>query len=389
MVMKAISILLALSVQVFGRWENPIKVLPSYEGKLSIFTDNLSGISHIVYCSTASRNLSYMRVYPNSTVSSLRAFPWSHPCSQFLTLKGFDDRRSLYLVYQAQREATGNAEPCSANARNCQDVYFAESRDGGDVWTEAVAVPRESMSDGVGREEPQVLLMNNSRIWIFYKRGGSGKGNFSYVVRAPGSSVFTREELLPIHVSRVSLAYNSFQGRSILSIFHGLSNDSRQFRYHTENNGISWQGSEDVTSICNDDSFFISPFNSMSTPLHLFAVCKDGDYVDYLQVSSDAGRTWKRHEMPQHTCTEKIVAAGNGKDKGYVAYGELTVYYMKLDKHMFTRVKSPPVPRFNSCRVLTTSYRHTKFWFWFAVMNGENFDLWVSWNNLEEDLALQ
>lgn len=376
-------------MQVLGRWEIPVKVVNSYEDKVSIFTDNANGISHVVWCSSASKYLSYIRVYSNGTTSPLESLPWKHPCSPLVSIKGFDDKKTLFLVYQAQREFAPEYKGCANDPKNCHDIYFTESHDEGLTWTTPEAVPRDDMNDKVGREEPQLLVMNNSRLWIFYKRSGSSNGNYSYVVRSPGSSTFSSEKLLPIHVSRVSIAYNDFNGESILSIYHGLWNESEEYRYYTENNGITWNGDEDVSDYCDGDSIFIAPFNSMSTPLHLFMVCKDEEYIDRLKVSTDVGKSWSTFEIPEYTCTNKILAAGNGKNDGYIAYGELSIYYMKLNENRFTRVTTPPVPRSNSCRVLTTSYRHTKFWYWFEVPNYENntYELWVVWNNLEEEIS--
>lgn len=381
-----ISILISVLVaQVLGKWDTPIKILPRTKDPSSIFTDNSNGISHIMTCNTQTAYFSYKKLYANGTVTPAITLHWDAPCTIEHKLDGPHDGKTLYLVFHGSRKRGKASLRCQDNPDGCEEVYFAESIDSGDHWTTPIATPRKDMNDRKMRRHANLLIGKEKRLWIFYATEFHIDAPCAYIMRTPGSSIFSLEVDLPINVTRTSVVYNEYQGSGIISLYYQNSERDKNYRYYTSNNGISWKGPEEF-DYCGKrgENVHKYPFNSLDTPSVLVVGCKDiksaFESVYWIARSVDAGKTWERINDCEELVYGKFNFAGD-----IFAYGAATVYYMKLKDRGFKEMGYPPTPENERCVTLTSSYKLKSYWFWYETLNrnSQNKTLWVTRGDME------
>jgi len=377
-------VILVLLVQVFGRWDNPIKVVPYSSYTVSIFTDSSNGVSHLMWCNTPTGYFSYRRLYPNGTVTPEVSLNWERPCKPEHKLNGLHDGETLYLLFQGTRKRTKDLTRCQENPDNCEEVYFAESADGGNKWIPPIPVSRKDMNDRKSRQYGKLLIGKNNRLWIFYWTTNDIDSPCGFIMRTPGSSIFSTEIILPINITRISVVHSEDEGKSIVSIYYSNSELKKNYRYYTASNGVNWIGPEEI-NYCgvSAESMYVFPFSSV--PSVIFVGCRDAKSNHWLQKSSDVGKTWERINTNSDIIFANFAFANDEKGEDIFGYGTSTVYYMRLKDKELKEMGYPPTPSNERCIALTTSYKIKSFWFWYEVkhIGSSSVSLWVTRGDME------
>lgn len=361
-------ILLLLIPLVLSKWERPVMVVPYAYTSRAIFTDSVSGVSTVVWCNHPRRNLHFRQLHPNGTVTFEKTLMLEHPCKLGYALDGPHDGKTLYLLYQGTRKRDYDRRVCRYNANNCEDVFFAESKNGGETWSEPVAVPREDMGDKTERQFAKLLVAKTGHVWIFYRMAGFYDAPYAYVMRAPGSSAFGMETVLPIRVDTSAVVYGENDGKSSVSIYYNNHDSLSRYKYYTTDNGATWLGPEQIV-YCESDSNVLSryPFNSPRVPSLFFVECRNSSYRYWLKRTYDLGKTWEPVSKSIDESSGMYTFASDGKGGGVVAYGTITVHYMDVKGNAFKEMERPPTPAMQRSIELTSSYALKKFWFWYEV----------------------
>ena len=255
-------ILLIVSSQ--SKWGTPVKVIDYAALVETIYTDE-TGISHIFNCDTRDYNLYYKRLYPNMSLSS--EVMLHDLCRSTVSIASTDNDKNLYVAYTRSRSSSSRY----------MDVAYIESHDGGKSWTKPIIVPRQNMDDEIHRYLPIVLITENKKVWIFYRKSkymspgetisalSSTDGVMNYVTKSKGSSVFQNEISVNITVKLAGVTYTKNNGKSVISIIYGGPDIKI---YYTDNNGVSWNGPRKLKVWDNYDVwmllsyFFASPFGT-------------------------------------------------------------------------------------------------------------------------------
>ena len=364
--------LLTLVIPCLANWTKPIQVINTYHANYTrpdtIFTDEGTGISHILWCHSKDHLFHYRQIKADGTVSKVIIFNWKYLCTSKYIISGFHDKKSLYIVYQGKRSMS--TKNCIEDPKGCNDIYFSESSNGGITWLAPIAVPRKNMTDQKERVSPRFLVSARNRLWIFYQNLMETANSISYVSRSPRSTVFSTERTLDLNIGKdMSVAYASNNTKSLITIFYSSHKNRSNYRYYTENNGISWKGPYLFTGACEDYLIYTYPFNTIQVPSYLIATCRDSDWYDYLSISTNLGENWYRSNIPFGSYTEKYSVSGDGKGNGLFAHGDTKVYYMDLHKSRFSETENPPLPEGKTCVSITSTYKPLKFWYWYEMKN--------------------
>ena len=384
--------LVYLSTPCLSRWSNPMEILHSYKIDYgtppNIYTDESTGTSHILWCQKNDSNYCYRRLYSNNTLTPINCFPWKSTYNMPFTISGSNNGKSIFIIFQSPRERFSQGD-CKVDPKNCNDIFFSESKNNGDSWSSPIVVPRKDMNDKVERLNPQFLISKNERIWIFYTKARTNDAPCTYVTRSPGASVFSTEKDLPINVSTtISVVYNANMNKEFIDIFYYSYKEGKVLKYYTANNGITWEGPMDIYNCCEGKSVTTLPHNSYWTSPYLFAVCIDGEYVTTLRESVDFGKSWETIEIPFPTYTKKNTISGDRKTYGFFAYADTTVHYVKFSDTTFRKIIRPPIPQHKTPVRLTSTYKYTKFWFWYEISaDDKSNSLWVTYIEMTEDMS--
>ncbi len=371
-----------------GKWATPITVVPAYNGLLSsVFTDNTTQASHVLWCDDSTRRLSHRRVNPDGSMSDIHPFPqWKAPCLTNHFITGLGDGKTIFIVYQGYRSRSPRGN-CKDNADSCSDVFISESKDAGDNWSTLVAVPRIDMNDHENRQFPQVVTNKQGRVWIFYRMGGFYESPLTFVTRSPGSAVFAQETKLPIVIDSFSVSYGLIKTGVVLSVFYSTHSSIKKYHYYT-NNMVKWEGPVDVTDFCPGEAFEAMPQTTPGTPRYLYLSCRNQDYKTHLKVSADWGKTWREAAFPPLPAAYQLVAAGDGDTKGWYGFAYHDVLYKHFGEEDYRQLTKLPIPTMAHSFDLTATYGEKKngAWFWYEV-NGvsHTITLMVTWNdNIDE-----
>ncbi len=108
-----------------------------------------------------------------------------------VSVAGDSDGQHIYLLYSARRKMRSTSCAGGLN-EGCYDVFFMETKDNGETWTEPAPV-NHAVNDGYNRYMPSIISVpSTKRLHIVYVQGSPRtKGEFIYHnTRASGSIVF-------------------------------------------------------------------------------------------------------------------------------------------------------------------------------------------------------
>eukprot|EP00826_Nyctotherus_ovalis_P016622 TRINITY_DN14819_c0_g1_i8.p1 TRINITY_DN14819_c0_g1~~TRINITY_DN14819_c0_g1_i8.p1 ORF type:complete len:244 (-),score=44.47 TRINITY_DN14819_c0_g1_i8:60-791(-) len=238
------------------------------------------------------------------------------------------------------------------------------------------------MSDRRAREYGKLLISKGGRLWIFYWTNSTVDSPCGYVMRSPGSSLFSQEVILPIKVTQISPLYAETPHSHVVSIYFSSSKLNKNFKYYTTNNAISWEGPVEVT-YCGPiaERMHRFPFNSYLTPGVVFLGCKGRFRERWLSKSYDGGETWEKISGTKELDFAKFALDGGRDNNGVFGYAAGTVYYMGLKDKELREMGYPPTPTVEKSEALTSSYKLRSFWFWYMDFHKNTF--WVTRGDME------
>jgi hypothetical protein len=68
-----------------------------------------------------------------------------------------NDRKNLYLIAEGRRV---KKEKYKDYEENCYDIFFPESNDEGEKWSESILIPRKNVHDKENRHNPTLIVTN-------------------------------------------------------------------------------------------------------------------------------------------------------------------------------------------------------------------------------------
>lgn len=262
--MATILIICIILVYHCSAWTDPILVNKTYNSLVSkvmnVYTDPISKDTHILWL-TNTNKITYSKIHDRNLVITKEFKLYSTGGS----IAGADDGKHIYLAVSQNREdGFSSCQPKSSSLREvtggCHDVYYLESEDNGNTWTNPTRIQRGNMNDVAYRGVPTILFIENTmRLFIFYPYNSLEGSKIGYVSKPKGSLVFSKEkfvcdsnyvnsginavytvvekpEKVTIILSWIQKSYNSKITGDLLSI-------------SSSNLGITWSGQKVIGSV--------------------------------------------------------------------------------------------------------------------------------------------
>ncbi len=243
--MRIFLLLSLLSLSLAQNWTQTIVVaeLPQKILFQTHFVDLSNNYVHFLYAVQTSRimvTLFYRRLYPNGSVTEpITLLPGlKHYASSDIT--GAHDGRRIFIAACTKRNPESD----------WTDVFFIESKDGGNNFSTPVAVPRKEMNDEANRISPRVRFsLEHERLWLVYYRVINSQKYIAFVSRPKGSAVFSSEQVAardinPTDQLRFELAYSSKGATTLVLAYRSRSYGNYIIAFVSTNFGIDWNSRE-------------------------------------------------------------------------------------------------------------------------------------------------
>lgn len=150
----------------------------------------------------------------------------------------------LYVVFQGYANGYGGGSPA--------DIYFVESSDGGNTWSQAQPLNPAHPADGANRYTPALLVLPNGTVYVVYN-----KGNSSIVLRKrdPGSTTWSAEQTINpgfnSHPRFPNIAYTVQNNTTFLHLVAAANNGNQAddlFYTRSSNGGSNWSNAVVVST---------------------------------------------------------------------------------------------------------------------------------------------
>ncbi len=121
----------------------------------------------------------------------------------------------LYIAVARSRAEHDLKGRCSeGNTGGCQDIFYMESDNYGDTWSDPIVISRKEENDAVRRGSPVMLhIPSSGRLYIFYTYLGLAGKQLAFVTRSSEAETFGRE-------TRCDFETGNFSGG--ISVVHTL-----------------------------------------------------------------------------------------------------------------------------------------------------------------------
>jgi len=236
-------VFLCLNQILAQNWEKPQVVMTSEKryGFINMYMDPSTNIAHFIYSHQTVGmiyNLFYAKLMPDHTVSS--PIPILSGLQAYLNseITGADDGKRIFIAACVKRnEDVDNKE-----------IYFIESSNNGESFSNPVAVPREDMKDKRDRFSPGIRFnVVNQRLWIGYFSLKPGEDYLICTVTRPKDSSILGNEVIVYHSGQTHYPLKTYVGNDnngnqvVILAFHDSYNGNINFLI-SRDNGINWRG---------------------------------------------------------------------------------------------------------------------------------------------------
>ncbi len=180
-------------------WSSPIKL--KYGPKTSevtfpeMYIDPSSKVTHAFWIDNQDNNyrLAYARISSDRKVSTPVLLETAHR-ARLSHIIGPGDGKHILLAYDGKREQ-GDRDDCgNGQTKGCYEIFFRESKDGGETWSAPEMVAHDSPNDEKDRKGPRIIYVKETgQVFLTYWCSGS----MAHVTRRSGESKFSRETLFP------------------------------------------------------------------------------------------------------------------------------------------------------------------------------------------------
>eukprot|EP01022_Parablepharisma_sp_SALTPOND_P033996 TRINITY_DN901_c0_g1_i1.p1 TRINITY_DN901_c0_g1~~TRINITY_DN901_c0_g1_i1.p1 ORF type:complete len:414 (-),score=9.20 TRINITY_DN901_c0_g1_i1:155-1276(-) len=206
-------------------WTQPIKIIkfatpPMVFGML---TDFQRDYNHILFWNGTDFNLFYMRIH-NNTINIYTQLTTGNTI-QVASLAQSPDGRNLFVAFEDRYK---------------KHIYFLESSNFGQTWTQPIKLSTEPSKLGIMK-----YIEETGRLYILYHRPGTGEAIF--LTRPLDSSIFTPERVVwKVNESnRITSAYTLQGGQPIIhavSIELGENGKYAMYARQSRTLGATWEG---------------------------------------------------------------------------------------------------------------------------------------------------
>ncbi len=240
-------VLSTLLVLGFG-WEGAVKVADQVT-RQSFYLDPMTGITHVAWCQkiTGSNDiyLFYKQIAADKSQSQGRQMEGVYGCDE-ISIDGDDNGKFIYISFAGPR--VSGESTCNDNkSTGCVDVYFKETKDGGETWTDSVPVHRNDMNDVARRMNLQLIhdKISGRTLLIYLKNDTEQQYTSVYFAqRTKDNDVFTNEQrLLPGQKLRPAMTSTNAGGAvPVLHLAWSELVDGKYLGYYSRsiNGGIAW-----------------------------------------------------------------------------------------------------------------------------------------------------
>eukprot|EP01022_Parablepharisma_sp_SALTPOND_P014153 TRINITY_DN1904_c0_g1_i3.p1 TRINITY_DN1904_c0_g1~~TRINITY_DN1904_c0_g1_i3.p1 ORF type:complete len:410 (-),score=12.66 TRINITY_DN1904_c0_g1_i3:21-1250(-) len=316
---RTLDILLFTLCIAFCEWTPPIKLeSTSFSLVSNLYLDSDQATAVITRGNLANE----------STLEfGVRAIPNSHSPKHFVLLeskrasgKTKGDGKRLFVAEFAPRVKA--EDPCNMEQPSgCFDVFFRESVDSGQTWSDPIRIPRPDMNDAAIRLFPTIVYIKETgRLYLFYRYSLADESNkaIGYVTRPAGSTVFSQERLIfqgrQIMLG-IGAGYTFHNGRTTLHL--AWREALTALMYTSSSDGITWKApTKEATMSIEMEYLAFTPVLTQHD--HLFLSYIGEDWMGYLLHSKDQGENWSKPIKVMDKSTQQLMAS-YCEDKVFVA----------------------------------------------------------------------
>ena len=211
-------------------------VYPIYNGDVHIFRD----------CKTDNLRYVHQIRYSNKTLSKFKYLDEGRRCNLIktavLSVGGSKDGKNLIFTYHGTRSKNGVR--CNYyDPTGCNDIFYTESINGGESWTNPILLPKLNMNDPVQRYFPSVIYEKDTgRVYIAYFT--LDNASISISIREPNKSTFEYPLAIPFSVHKnlqklkIVVTRDKQSSKRYLHIFY--SKESSLYYIRSNDGGKTW-----------------------------------------------------------------------------------------------------------------------------------------------------
>ena len=304
-------LLSTLCAAVLATWSPHIRIDDNCQTELkraTMFIDQKSKVTHYFWCQYYSDNYRFRLLYRKQDqageLSPVQTLDTEHDCEE-ISVTGINDGMTINVAYEADRSIAHTR--CSAEmTEGCLDIYYFDSKDGGETWSKPQAVGKADMNDIWNRAYPRIVVSPlTGRSWIFYVLTNVESTIYSigWVTRPADSLIYTSETLLGFRkelIMGITVALSNYRGSFLIHIVWTGEFDGRLVLIQgvSPNNGITWTVSEFLgrgfagkftSNILMDQQYMILPYLEYS-----YAPSR-------LAITPDRTNNWKLREISENS----------------------------------------------------------------------------------------
>jgi len=266
--MKIFCIVIFFISQILAQTWDKAQILMTSEkryGFINMYMDRSTNIAHFIYSQQTIGmlyNLFYAKLLPNHTVIS--PIPILSGLQAYLTseITGADDGKRIFIAACTKRNEEDETK----------EVYFTESMNNGENFSNPVAVPREDMKDTIDRFSPGIKFsIVNQRLWIGYFCHKSGEHlGICTITRPRSSSILSNEVVIyrdtfagyPLK----TIVGNDNNGNQVVMLAYPDIFTGSVHLHISKDNGVNW--SKDIINTggkgMNENNIFDIAYNDVT-----------------------------------------------------------------------------------------------------------------------------
>jgi len=248
----------------------------------------------------------------------------------YIKIKPFDGTAKNLLVVQNAKRAKGRAWCTPDTPQGCNDVFISESTNYGKEWSKPIQVPRDNMTDTVGRYAPELVqIKETGRQFIFYMMQIDYKTSaIGYVTRPKDSQLFMNEKIIfdnrNVSGYFIQAAYSiGVRGEYLIHLIWNERTSDSLYYSQTANYGVTWSEPKRLDgfwqSLINEPRIKLITNPDITRDVY-FLYYKD-EHVGYSIIESqNDGNSWSDPvSVPfSSKTTPKVVLCGHSDDDKYL-----------------------------------------------------------------------